>query len=111
MVLFFVHIRLQPISTRIDTHFPYTTLFRSGEHIGPALDRNRAVPRLPPGRECTEGRSPLRLRDVPQLSPAERLGGRAAPDRATITRKLGRDRKSASLNSSHYCATRMPYSA
>src|SRR5690606_3266026 len=58
-----------------------------GERFGPALARHRAMPRLPSGREREEGRSPFGLRDVPQLSPAERPGGRAATDRATITRK------------------------
>src|SRR3546814_5935110 len=35
-VFFFLIIRPPPISTRTDTLFPYTTLFRSNLHISPA---------------------------------------------------------------------------
>src|SRR3546814_11872785 len=34
MVIFFLMIRRPPRSTRTDTLFPYTTLFRSGLHMG-----------------------------------------------------------------------------
>src|SRR3546814_14184052 len=40
-IIFFLMIRRPPRSTRTDTLFPYTTLFRShdeGEHRGPVLD-------------------------------------------------------------------------
>src|SRR3546814_1582591 len=39
-------IRRPPRSTRTDTLFPYTTLFRSGGHIGPRMfDQHRNLPR------------------------------------------------------------------
>src|SRR3546814_10718381 len=38
-VLFVYMIRLQPISTRTDTLFPYTTLFRSNAGVLPARTR------------------------------------------------------------------------
>src|SRR3546814_10765118 len=49
-VMFFLIIRRPPISTRTDTLFPYTTLFRSlcGLHLEQAVDR--VEPRLPPQR-------------------------------------------------------------
>src|SRR3546814_3224220 len=37
--LFFVMIRRPPRSTRTDTLFPYTTLFRAGDSVLDALDR------------------------------------------------------------------------
>src|SRR3546814_10856281 len=37
MLLFFLMIRQPPISTRTDTLFPYTTLFRSAEKSGQFL--------------------------------------------------------------------------
>src|SRR3546814_2709107 len=70
-------IRRPPRSTRTDTLFPYTTLFRS----------------------------PWGL-DLPISEGGRGLSG----GQRTLT-GLTRDRKSTRLNSSHYCATRMPSSA
>src|SRR3546814_2194838 len=42
-VFFFLMIRRPPISTRTDTLFPYTTLFRSGLHIVKHKHRSHAV--------------------------------------------------------------------
>src|SRR3546814_1846595 len=46
-------IRRPPRSTRTDTLFPYTTLFRSGEHRGRLLSPHHADPRIGPGEEET----------------------------------------------------------
>src|SRR2546425_10345970 len=43
---FFLMIRRPPRSTL----FPYTTLFRSEEHVAPSLGRRHAVPPLVPAR-------------------------------------------------------------
>src|SRR3546814_13387938 len=75
--VFILMIRRPPRSTRTDTLFPYTTLFRS---------RQGEVHR--PVRQV---RAPLRGRYHVHGGPA--------------------DRKSTRLNSSHYCASRMPSSA
>src|SRR3546814_10739947 len=62
-VLFFLMIRRPPSSTRTDTLFPYTTLFRSGRHISPDEGPRRACPfrrplgsnrRWPPGPRSEE---------------------------------------------------------
>src|SRR3546814_8056067 len=60
-------IRRPPRSTRTDTLFPYTTLFRSGQQIAPAaghdprlaeavgpvrIDRGRAADRAGPAQRC-----------------------------------------------------------
>src|SRR3546814_10993528 len=39
LFFFFLMIRRPPRSTRTDTLFPYTTLFRSDEAVGPAIAR------------------------------------------------------------------------
>src|SRR3546814_2812198 len=39
-MFFFLMIRRPPRSTRTDTRFPYTTLFRSNEHVVQALRRD-----------------------------------------------------------------------
>src|SRR3546814_5438283 len=43
VVVFFLMIRRPPRSTRTDTLFPYTTLFRSHRTLGLGRARNRAV--------------------------------------------------------------------
>src|SRR3546814_3163075 len=50
MFVFFLRIRRPPRSTRTDTLFPYTTLFRSAFRTGAARwrDRGAAWPRHPP---------------------------------------------------------------
>src|SRR3546814_1963706 len=51
---FFLMIRRPPRSTRTDTLFPYTTLFRS-----PAWTRNRPLPLpIPPARRSDSGKRP-----------------------------------------------------
>src|SRR3546814_13644579 len=79
VVVFFLMIRRPPRSTRTDTLFPYTTLFRSPGR-GRQAHRQRPVP---PGARDRFLRS--------QLFPLAPGGqGRAVPDR-----------KSTRLNSSH----------
>src|SRR3546814_20645053 len=64
IIFFFLMIRRPPISTRTDTLFPYTTLFRSVHPPGPlhhggmvrGLQIGRQRP-LPPGIAPPEGRS------------------------------------------------------
>src|SRR3546814_20634011 len=80
IALFFLMILRPPRSTRTDTLFPYTTLFRSGLH--PAVAR--------------EGVEPGRFRVEPH--PLHHLAGLV--DAARLAR-LPRDRKSTRLNSSH----------
>src|SRR3546814_19496279 len=74
---FFLMIRLPPRSTRTDTLFPYTTLFRSG--VLTALDLQQRVERLEQERYVTvlapEGveLAPLRQHHLPQRLGAVQL--------------------------------------
>src|SRR3546814_7858461 len=63
-VIFFLMIRRPPSSTRTDTLFPYTTLFRSLPHRLPAAGRRRlADPRARTGiRRARRGRNRTRSR-------------------------------------------------
>src|SRR3546814_2012891 len=89
-------IRRPPRSTRTDTLFPYTTLFRSGcgdNRAAPAAGRDRRVARLhqpPPDRtQCLghcAGAAHVRLVHAGH--------GRPAPDRSP---RLAADRKSTRL--------------
>src|SRR3546814_19235204 len=85
-VFFFLMIRRPPRSTRTDTLFPYTTLFRSpgrGEHKASCADRRAGESRgcLAPGAEDGDDRSAY-----------WRRGARF---------QQSADRKSTRLNSSH----------
>src|SRR3546814_14144635 len=80
VMCFFLIIRRPPRSTRTDTLFPYTTLFRS-RHDADAEDFGRAAQR--PARPAVAARA--------------RAGGRARPHAG----RTGADRKSTRLNSSH----------
>src|SRR3546814_15960280 len=94
IILLFLMIRRPPRSTRTDTCFPYTTLCRS-----PLRDRFGIPVRL-------IFYTHAELEQV--IGRAARLLGLAiAPDGALEIA----DRKSTRLNSSHYCASRMPSSA
>src|SRR3546814_14179929 len=89
--IFFLMIRLQPTSTRTDTLFPYTTLIRSGQSLDIlACLRRDAVARK--GKVAGRQDARLGILNVHILD-------------------AGQDRKSTRLNSSHYCAPRMPSSA
>src|SRR3546814_6958563 len=104
-------IRRPPRSTRTDTLFPYTTLFRS--LILEARDRRQIVVgigvgefgRWRPQLANIEMHDALHLRDQKRLHAAIELGDHQM--------RRGRgivviDRKSTRLNSRHYCASRIP---
>src|SRR3546814_20364106 len=59
-MFFFLIDRPPPRSTRTDTLFPYTTLFRSGQVRGRRRRRLRGVPRLPLRDAITARRPPQR---------------------------------------------------
>src|SRR3546814_20474315 len=102
-------IRRPPRSTRTDTLFPDTALFRStmaGRTV--ESDGNHAITLL---RE--DARVPAGLPAVAEaaLRPAmDDEGDRHLPGRVRGLEDHA-DRKSTRLNSSHACAPRMPYSA
>src|SRR3546814_11130827 len=90
MSFFFLSIRLPPISTRTDTLFPYTTLFRS-QAIGANIDGAAGDiihMQFPGGLERT------------QAGVRQRIDG-AARDHEQRTHSGQPDRKSTRLNSSH----------
>src|SRR3546814_7638608 len=127
-------IRRPPRSTRTDTLFPYTTLFRSVQQLF------ELTVELDPGRGARVGRD-LALREDLKQHGRERVAhgagvarvGRQVLERARLRlrERLGAgssvarcilvgdefvlqslvDRKSTRLNSSHSCATRMQSSA
>src|SRR3546814_12045048 len=94
---FFLMIRRPPRSTRTDTLFPYTTLFRSADVEG-AL--RKALSELV---EAGAGRH--RGGDRDDRFVVLGLGDEAGGEDVLIARRLGRalglDRKSTRLNSSH----------
>src|SRR3546814_21006038 len=102
-------IRRPPRSTRSDTLFPYTTLFRSLLHVSLTPWEWRA-------------RSGVHRYENQKTEPAEKRADRRVDAETHIAeldlqdRGLGvdarqQDRKSTRLNYSHYCATRMQSSA
>src|SRR3546814_13943042 len=99
LVFYFLMIRRPPRSTRTDTLFPYTTLFRSVE---------AGVAALPQGDPRLRLRAAMRLgavvrRGAGLRQPDGRQGGRDLSDHAGGRDALRRrrDRKSTRLNSSH----------
>src|SRR3546814_19179791 len=89
VVVFFLMIRRPPRSTRTDTLFPYTTLFRSREGIGLVLVL---------GPEPVRGghaHDPRHLLDPAQVGHGQRLDDGVARGREQA------DRKSTRLHSSH----------
>src|SRR3546814_11486821 len=103
-------IRLPPRSTRTDTLFPYTTLFRSrtfdeqGVLHGVQTGLKRVVGvdqgQIDVGQHARQ-RGSFKLVKLQMLGVLDHI----ARSRQDI------DRKSTRLNSSHYCASRMPSSA
>src|SRR3546814_20254521 len=93
LVVFVLRLRRPPRSTRTDTLFPYTTLFRSQVWRQSPVDGLVAAPGL---GECDEAARVMQKSD-------------AAPGLAAIEARLelhaqtiwGTDRKSTRLNSSH----------
>src|SRR3546814_5155778 len=97
-------IRRPPRSTRTDTLFPYTTLFRShrrGEHAA-VLDEER-LGGEPPDRDARGDRDPRAIEHA--VGDLDRLGllDIEAGTMAHVDQPLGEagDRKSTRLNSSH----------
>src|SRR3546814_10986019 len=98
MVCFvFLMIRRPPRSTRTDTLFPYTTLFRS-HGVAVPLQAFAVHHVLGPGRVAEHGRV-VRLAD----EGADRLQGRLRPAHEILVAHLEEvgDRTSTRLNSSH----------
>src|SRR3546814_6278831 len=84
-------IRRPPISTRTDTLFPYTTLFRSSSE---EID---IVVRLPVQYRTVGQLDDIRIQTTAGLVPI-----------ANFVDRVPKARKSTRLNSSHQCAARMP---
>src|SRR3546814_17725722 len=96
LFLFFLMIRRPPRSTRTDTLFPYTTLFRSS---APGFERERrsrpAVRATGAGRRTTPPARASGSRDRQRRPPRPRpdaAGGRA-PNTATIRRRGRNERR------------------
>src|SRR3546814_3377055 len=72
LIFFFLMIRRPPRSTRTDTLFPYTTLFRSVESIGKDGDLTHKTPPFPggggdddwPGCPADDGMAIMRVADA-----------------------------------------------
>src|SRR3546814_14888697 len=92
---FFLRIRRPPISTRTDTLFPYTTLFRSR----PAFPGDRLA-RLGKARAVDDLGGAKRLQILGLVEPAGRRDHPVAKVRKERDRDRT-DRKSTRLNSSH----------
>src|SRR3546814_13334103 len=90
--VFFLMMRLPPRSTRTDTLFPYTTLFRSKAVAGQVFAQSfEALLRLVDRRHAPAGGGKL-----------HRLAaGRGAEVKDTAPLSRAQDRKSTRLNSSH----------
>src|SRR3546814_2635796 len=119
-------IRRPPRSTRTDTLFPYTTLFRS------VIDQSRKVIS---GAPFDDGKDSALWADAQAKADALVKDGKITAERAAELKEdardallevvkpayerviafaeseLPKDRKSTRLNSSHSCASRMPSSA
>src|SRR3546814_2360848 len=120
-------IRRPPRSTRTDTLFPYTTLFRS-IRLGPFQQPEPRPPAAHTARQIQKQKQKQKP-PIPAASPsgnllqpfsisldlltALRLLNRQDTELKVydLTKKSIRDRKSTRLNSSHYCALSMPSSA
>src|SRR3546814_19229717 len=109
--VFFLMIRRPPRSTRTDTLFPYTTLFRSPQKVGGmAVDANRvpgtgyvseaaSAPCRGAGRACRHSREePRHLADHDLARPGRRgagAGGSALGTRPAARRPRGAARRKA----------------
>src|SRR3546814_1003787 len=105
-------IQRPPRSTRTDTLFPYTTLFRSAV-------LQETIQFYPEDDEAVAALGKL-LIFIGDIGGAERVLKKRVEMKPTsadhwfflgVCRQTQRDRKSTRLNSSHYCDTRMPSSA
>src|SRR3546814_16609047 len=101
-------IRRPPISTRTDTLFPYTTRFRSRGRIENILDAAKASKHI-----ASPWENPARWKgNLIHLLPRRKNKKQVRHHPAIPYEEMpDLDRKSTRLNSSHYCASRMPSSA
>src|SRR3546814_3321413 len=82
-------IRRPPRSTRTDTLFPYTTLFRSDADVGrPGIDLE--VLQTPGGLQCRDGRLECRGDAVVDLDIAERGRARRSEEHTSELQSLMR---------------------
>src|SRR3546814_18780338 len=97
LFLFFLMIRRPPRSTRTDTPFPYTTLFRSARHRYRPRPRLRADPRasrFDPARIGAATEHPLhpdRRHGICRPVADRQQAGGDAEDRRARTRRHGDD--------------------
>src|SRR3546814_11128858 len=97
MIFFFLMIRRPPRSTRTDTLFPYTTLFRSQQG-----DEARVVTnRVPTGVAWQQGRRVRHAAVRGSEDAIEERDGEIGASDATVQIGVDADRKSTRLNSSH----------
>src|SRR3546814_15578946 len=102
---FFLMIRRPPRSTRTDTLFPYTTLFRSSSC------RQRTTAFFPTVPSLRQEYRPNRLQELPACGPAPQGSAQKIQPEQRMAyvagkyrlpgRKVSGDRKSTRLNSSH----------
>src|SRR3546814_4705839 len=101
-------IRRPPRSTRTDTLFPYTTLFRSGGRAGPTGPehattggRRQGLTPVPPIFRASRAAQPHRRCHAPAAAEFRLPAALTAPFSAGSVAQPCQDRKSTRLNSSH----------
>src|SRR3546814_11636337 len=99
MIVVFLRIRLPPRSTRTDTLFPYTTLFRSS--LGAMVARFEAgLAQRRQTQAATPSTAPA-LADAANEDGSEDIDFALEAALSTLQRLNRKDRKSTRLNSSH----------
>src|SRR3546814_8171758 len=99
MISMFLSVRRPPKSTRTDTLFPYTTLFRSYRK---REDGGRRIPAVSVLRRQAEGAGAQQDQRDGNRSALRRRDGRMDRQDDPV------DRTRTRLNSSHSCSSRMP---
>src|SRR3546814_20178158 len=107
----FLRSRRPPISTRTDTRFPYTTLFRSLAGFLSCSNKPHDIAFILQPEGSRFHHVSFLLDSVNDLFHAGDLIGKYEIPVDVSVNRHGVDRKSTRLNSSHYCAPRMPSSA
>src|SRR3546814_13659977 len=97
--VFFLMIRRPPRSTRTDTLFPYTTLFRSVDLVGHFIVTH-AEQRLELGIQTGAGRESIRVHAHAVLD-LQTIRAPIGVAKRKAGGELAEDRKSTRLNSSH----------
>src|SRR3546814_17198306 len=113
LFFFVLMIRRPPRSTRTDTLFPYATLFRSAEAVD---DVEMFLRIILEHRVVEPAEQPQRFALIADVlavleGQAGELAPLVGPGLVPAACHDAADRKSTRLNSSHYCAPRMPSSA